>query len=495
MKKCVIIGSGLGGLSCGYIMARNGYDVVVLEQGNKVGGCLQCFRRGSAVFDTGMHYIGSADKGQTLSRIMYYLEIDKDISLERLNPMEYDVISYKGERYKMANGREGFMDALACKFPDSRRDLEKYYDTVVHVASASAIHTLKRKTDVNVNTEYQLKSVNEVINGVVRDPILRDVLAGRVLLYAGEKNRTPFSIHALTTDFYNQSAFRIVGGSSKIADSLTSSVQDMGGEVLVNKKVVRIECDNSRATSVITEDGECYKADLVISAIHPASTVALIDSNLIRPVYRRRIEGLRNTTGAFTIYLKFRPGCVPYMNQNLFCYTGDSTWECENYTEKSWPKSFLYMHFCHEMNPKFAETGEILTYMNFEELKPWVGTYVEHRGESYEEFKFRKAEKVLAALEHEVPGIRSNIEKFYTSTPLTYMNYTGVPEGSMYGVAKDVKAEWVGRVSHRTRIPNLLLSGQSITCHGMLGVLAGSLMTCSEVLSMETIFNQLDFSE
>ena len=44
-KKVIIIGSGLGGLSCGAILAKNGYDVTVLEQGVQVGGCLQCFSR------------------------------------------------------------------------------------------------------------------------------------------------------------------------------------------------------------------------------------------------------------------------------------------------------------------------------------------------------------------------------------------------------------------------------------------------------------------
>lgn len=44
-QKIVIIGSGLGGLSCGLILSRNGYDVTILEQGAQVGGCLQCFTR------------------------------------------------------------------------------------------------------------------------------------------------------------------------------------------------------------------------------------------------------------------------------------------------------------------------------------------------------------------------------------------------------------------------------------------------------------------
>ena len=58
-EKIVIIGSGLGGLSSGVILAKNGYDVTVLEQGNQIGGCLQCFTRHGAKFETGMHFIGS----------------------------------------------------------------------------------------------------------------------------------------------------------------------------------------------------------------------------------------------------------------------------------------------------------------------------------------------------------------------------------------------------------------------------------------------------
>ena len=64
-KKVVIIGSGLGGLTCGVVLAKNGYKVTVLEQGNQVGGCLQCFTRHGAKFETGMHFVGSAAKGHS----------------------------------------------------------------------------------------------------------------------------------------------------------------------------------------------------------------------------------------------------------------------------------------------------------------------------------------------------------------------------------------------------------------------------------------------
>ena len=491
MKKCVVIGSGLGGLSCGCILAKNGYDVTVLEQGAQIGGCLQCFRRGDAVFDTGMHYIGSADSGQTLHTLLHYLGVDTGLQLSRLDPTGYDVVSFLGEHYHLANGREQFTDTLAEHFPQQRDELIRYYDLIKRVAASSAMHSLNRDADISVNAEYQMRSVNEVIDSVVSHPVLREVLAGIQPLYAGEHSRTPFSTHALIADFYEQSAFRIVGGSNKVADSLAKSITDLGGKVLIRQQAEKIECNTSQATAVITTDGQRYEADLVISAIHPARTVELIDSHLLRPAYRQRMKEVRNTTSAFTVYLKFRKDMVPYMNSNLYIYRGDTVWNCADYDQQTWPKSLLYMHFCHEQHPRYAQTGEILTYMNFEEMRPWLGTTIGRRGEDYEMFKRRKAEKLIDALEQEVPGIRSQIEQYYTSTPLTYLDYTGIPDGAMYGVAKDITIPSGGRVSCKTRIPNLLLTGQSTVLHGMLGVLAGSFVTCSEILTTDEIFAQL----
>jgi len=495
MKKCVVIGGGLGGLSCGCILAKNGYDVTVLEQGLRIGGCLQCFKRDGVVFDTGMHYIGSADKGQVLWRILNYLGVVDDLRLSRLNPMGYDIISLMGEHYNLANGKDNFIKTLAVHFPKQVDELSKYYDLIQLVASSSAMHSLNQNIDLNINAEYQLRSVDEVLNSVVSDPLLRQVLVGILPLYAGEKGRTPFSTHALITDFYNQSAFRIIGGSSVLADSLVRVIQDNGGRVLAGRKATKIECDETHAVAVIADSGECFTTDLVVSAIHPSRTMELIDSHLLRPAYRRRIESMRNTTSAFTVYLKFRKNAVKYMSHNLYYYRNRTVWGCENYDDAKWPQCLLYMHFCHKDNPVYAESGEILTYMKFEEMKQWIGTKVGRRGQSYEDFKKQKAETLIDALEEEFPGIRNDIVSYYTSTPLTYLDYTGIPEGAMYGVAKDANVIGTGSVSCKTRIPNLLLTGQSITSHGMLGVLAGSLVTCAEILTADEIFHQIKLAD
>ena len=65
----------------------------------------------------------------------------------------------------------------------------------------------------------------------------------------------------------------------------------------------------------------------------------------------------------------------------------------------------------------------------------------------------------------------------------------------MYGVAKDITKGAACHVQYKTRIPNLLLTGQNINSHGMLGVLVGSVVTCSELLTSEEIYRQIRENE
>ena len=69
----VIIGSGLGGLVCGSLLAREGMRVLVLERQSQPGGCLQSYQRHGFAFDTGFHYVGGLAEGQRMHRIFSYL--------------------------------------------------------------------------------------------------------------------------------------------------------------------------------------------------------------------------------------------------------------------------------------------------------------------------------------------------------------------------------------------------------------------------------------
>lgn len=492
MKKVVIIGSGLGGLSTGVILAKNGYKVTVFEQGSQIGGCLQCFTRRGATFETGMHFIGSADPGQVLHRMMRYLEIDSRITLARLDTDGYNVISLNGERYQIANGREAFIEKLSERFPRQKDNLARYCDIVESVSAASALHTLNADGDNAVTLRYQMESINDVVDSIVDDRELANVLVGDLPLYAAERGKTPFSVHAFIMDFYNKSAFRIAGGSDTVARALADVLRGYGGEVLTDSPVTRIACDATHAIGVEIGGSQFVPADYVISDVHPMRTLELLgDTSLIRPAFRHRIQSMPQTVGAFSVYLHFKEGRVPYMNHNFFGYNQDSPWGCEDYDEASWPKGYLYMHTCDEVGQTHARSGVVLTYMHIEELQRWRGTAVGRRGEGYREFVDGKAKRVIASLERQFPGISDDVAHYYVASPLTYESYTGTEGGSLYGVAKDVTLGAACRVPHRMRVPNVLQAGQNINSHGMLGVVVGSIVACGELLTPKYLYNQM----
>lgn len=493
MKKCIIIGSGLGGLSTGVILAKNGYEVTVLDQAAQIGGCLQCFTRKGVKFETGMHFIGSMDEGQPLSNYFNYLEIKDKIKLSRLDDDAYETVSLKGERFSFPFGREAFVEHFSERFPSQRKNLEAYYDLVEKVAAMSSYYHPDNANDADrlVDNELLFKSLNDVIDETITDPLLREVLVGNLPLYAAQKDKTAFATHAFIVNFYNKSAYRVVGGSDKIAEALFEVLTRYGGKVITRQKVVKILVNNRQATGVVVASGETYAADVVISDIHPAQLVDLVEEHAFTSAYRNRVKEIPNTVGVFSLYLRFKEGTMPYMNHNFYSYGNHSPWDIDGSIDKDWPKGYLYMHHCYEKDAPFAQGGVVMSYMSMDTLKAWEDTTIGHRGPDYERYKHDLAERLLDAVEKDFPNIRECLADYYAATPLTYRDYTLTPDGAMYGFAKDATLGAAGRVSFKTKVNNLLLVGQNINSHGMMGVLIGTLTACSHLIGEEELMRQI----
>lgn len=491
-QKVVIIGSGLGGLSAGAILARAGYDVTVIERHSVAGGCLQCFSRNGTRFETGMHFVGAVEPGQILHRILTLCGVADDVKFSRLNPDGYNVISLAGRRFRYAAGREAFIDTLAADIGGHQKEIAAAFDLMRSCARSSSLYTSRSETDAAfLASEYHLTSIGDVFRSLGVNGLLRDVMGGDLSLYAGNIDTTPFSAMAFLKEFYSDGGYRFVGGSSTLADALVKVIRQCGGEVYTRREAIRIECGAARADAVVTNTGERFEADYILSDIHPSALMPLLDTPLLRPAYRQRMLSLENVISAFTVYLTFHEGALRYMDSNLFGYTHPTPWGCEDFTGTRWPGGYLYMHHADTDENGYARCGQIISYMRFAEVEKWAHTRLGNRPEEYHLFKKERAERLIDAVEKDVPGLRKAIKAINVSTPLTYRDYTGTPQGSMYGVSKNLLLGTSNRVSYKTRIPNLFLIGQNINSHGMLGVLVGTLVSCAELPGLNDIFKRL----
>jgi all-trans-retinol 13,14-reductase len=488
-----ILGTGLGGLVCGYILSKNGFKVLLLEKNAQIGGCLQTFRRFGVKFDTGMHYIGSMLEGQILHRLFSYMNLDKTVSVSQLDPDGYDVMSINGKTYRYASGYDHFIETLSESFPDNHKDIREYVRQLQDIANASPLYNLRKvEGNVFIEADYIKTSINEFIASITDNITLQNVLAANQPLYAGVKDKTPTYIHALISNFYIQSAWRIIGGGDAVANALARQIRDFGGEIRTNCEVSEIVCNDEKATGVMLANGEYVEADSFISNIHPQVTFNMVHSRLIRKVFRDRILGLDNTLSNFTLYIKFKEKATPYLNYNYYFYKDEDVWSISNRQKGAPLSSYLFMHQCVEDHQQWAQSAEMIGYMRFDEVSRWADTRVMHRGDDYLAFKQATAEHYLDVLEESFPGIRSAIEGYETSSPLTYRDYTATKDGSMYGIIRDKNFPTQTLVSQRTKIPNLFLTGQNINSHGILGVTIGAALTCAEFLGLNKIIAEME---
>lgn len=484
----IILGSGLGGLECAFILAKSGMKVCVLEKNAALGGCLQSFRRGKDEFDTGFHYVGALGKGQILERIFSHLGL-MDLPWHQLDTDGFDQVLFKDKSYLLVNGYGQFAKSLSAIFPESRPELERYSSFLEKVGKGIADPILKGSGGGfdSLNALFE-KSACGYLYSSISNPLLRNVLSGSSLKLELKAETLPLYTFAQINSSFIQSAWRLKGRGSLIADTLAEGIRKMGGTVLTNATVTSLEEKEGRITGAqILHKGsrETLSAGLFVSGLSPQLTLELLkDSPNIRPVFRRRINRLEQTCGFFTVNIRLKEGKIPYLNRNIYCYAPDveSVWDMD--TDRV--KGILVSQQVPESGT-FASQMDILTPMRWSQVERWKDTVVMHRGEEYEAFKAEKAQECIKLAEEVFPLLKESVQSVYTSTPLTYRDYTGAVRGTAYGIRKDCNNLTQTLLTPKTPFANLYFTGQNLNLHGILGVSLTSLLTCMEILGKEPV--------
>ena len=457
----LIIGSGLGGLECGALLAKHGYHVSVLESSNQPGGSMQSFRRGGKHYDTGLHYVGGLAPGQAMHKAFAQIGL-LDLPWQRMDE-DFDHIIIGGRHFAFHQGYDAFVEGLAKDFPHQREALQSF---VRRLQSITA-------DDMDVCAYDYLRQT-------FSDELLLNVVSAAAMKTELRRESLPLFNFAHTCSSYIESSWRLKGDGNMLVGKLVSIIETAGGKVQTGSKVVRLNETDGRITSAVCADGRTYEAEYFISDIHPAVLCqTLTGCPSVRKTFRRRMETAENTCGMFTAQLSIRPGALPYFGHNVFVYDKPNVWTM---TEDNNPVKGVMI------SARVPEEGsdlrqiDLLTPMPWDECKAWTDTKVGHRGSSYKAFCQQKTEQCMALAEQYIPNLREMVEQCYTSTPLTYRDYLGSPEGGAFGMRKDCRASMLSFHSVGTPLPNLLLTGQSVILPGIEGVTMTAFETCSKIM-------------
>lgn len=482
----IIIGSGLGGLECGYILARHGMSVLVLEQGAQPGGCMQSYHRHELAFDTGFHYVGGLDEGQSGHAVFKYLGLS-DLPWQRLDPNGFDRVTIGGRTFAFAEGYDAFVRRLAEDFPSERAALQRYAELLRRSSMMQFSALVPHAGGLSAfSSELMETGAWQYLEENFKDPLLINVLSGTSLKMELRKESLPLFTFLHGNSSFIESSWRLKGDGSLIVKSLSDGIRAQGGEIICNAKVEELVEKDGKLAYAVCSNGERYEGGLFISDIHPAQVCQLVRrSKMMRPSYRNHISNLENTFGMFTVSLRIRPRGLRYFNHNHYIYRNPDVWDF--YKDDAGISGVLVCCRAPEDGSEYTGQVDLLTPMPLERCKPWSHTHIGKRDGSYKVMKKRMADECIKLAESILPGL-GEMSRGYTSTPLTWRDYTSTPEGSAYGIRKDFRDPLLTMLSPRTHIPNLLLTGQNLMLHGVHGVTITSFYTCAEVLGREAIW-------
>ena len=326
--------------------------------------------------------------------------------------------------------------------------LGEWWQTGVHIASGLGVDGDVKAVFDELGLDVPIVPCGDVIHGKPQDE------SHWALLYGGE--RCPAESREIITRSLARGTYRFVGGTRALTNQLCEYISAHGGRVLLSQSVTRVEVKDKHVTEVLTQAGERFFADVVVSSLHPKQLINYASSAVFRPATTKRIKATEESYGSFKVYIKFKPSSFAYLPDNHFIM----------------PDNILFLTFPVAGQDEWARTMEIIAPSDYSEWARWHNG----RDDDYVAWKTQRAEQLIDRIETIYPDIRQAIDEYFTSSSLTYRDDYLSPEGAMFGMTQPV-----GAVT--TQCDNLWLTGQNCLVHGFCGTILTAKETVKTICS------------
>ena len=500
----IVIGSGLGGLAVAGLLARHaGKRVLVLERHYTAGGFTHTFTRPGWEWDVGVHYVGDVHRPRTLLRRVFDHLTDGTLAWADMGEV-YDTIVIGDDRYPLPRGRHAYRDMLVERFPGERDAIDRYLARTRATVGHSRNFFMEKALPAPIARlaggvmRYRAMrdarhTVRDVLDELTREPRLRAVLTGQYGDYGLPPGQASWFMHALLVEHYFSGAAYPVGGSSQIAATMVPGIEAAGGAVITSAEVAEILVRGGKAVGVRLADGNELTAPVVISDAGWALTMGrLVPADVAeRAGLKPSIPGVPASLSHVSLYVGARGtteelGLAP---GNLWCYEGDDhdAAVARYMRDPDAPLPVAYLSFPSAKDPDFARrhpgksTIEVIGVAPYEWFARWEDTRWKKRGDDYDAFKQRLADRLRDALLAQHPQLRDRIEHAELSTPLSTRHFAGHPRGEIYGLSHGPARFAARELRPQTKVPGLYLTGADICTAGVGGALMGGVLAASVV--------------
>lgn len=442
MKNVIIIGSGIGGLVAGNLLAKKGHKVTIFEDHSMPGGYTAGFYRKGYYFESGtlsfeasasvfkaMKDIGVFEKLDFVKQKIRFLSEDFDGNPENYNDykrMIYTAFPWEKEKLDMAfldfDKIASLMGSADKPMPFLYSGIEMLKSMVPYILSAPKQMKLSKLYGNMTSSEFAARYFE-------KDSKLYRQFSG--FGYPDMPAIFGTGLSTMLTDLWT-----VKGGMQSWANILAENFEKLGGNLKLNSYVDKIITKNCAAVGVSCKN-TIYDADYVISAgDYKKTMLKLLDDKSIIP------QELQNNIGTapvsesfFTVYLGLNISneeLEKYMKvYHVFALDQNSGYDIYNSEDREFfNKTSVSLYSPSMINSKLAPKRKASLMIQTIVPYHWMNNWGGGDKEMYGELKEKAMEEMIEKASRLIPSLKEYIEYKDAATPLTYERFTHNTDGA-----------------------------------------------------------------
>ncbi len=488
-KKVIIIGAGLGGISAAIMLKINGYDVVIFEKNEKIGGKLNYVKEQGYSFDLGPSILTlpqyfrklfeatgkNMDDYITIQKVRPHwrnffeddtvIDLDPDMDfmkkeLAKLDKQSFSqfqkFLEYSSMQYDIIE--KGYFDQGL----DSTFDFMKFYD---------------------LSTVFKidfLRTMHKGVSKYIKNHYLIDILDFFIKYVGSSAYTAPGFMNLMPTIQFKYDLWYASGGMYNIARGFEKYMKELGIPVNLNSEVKRIITNNDTVTAVKVNN-EIHKADIVVSNMEGIPTYRQLlqeDDKFLKKLkkYEPACSGLVIDIGLDLQY--------PQLAHHNFLFSENQKEHFNSvFNKKKLPQDpTLYLVDASKSDPSVAPA-----HCSGLKVLPHI-PYIDKSNPLTREHYMQYREVIYDKLERfGLKDIHKHIVYEHILTPLDIERMYYSNNGSIYGVVSDLRKNFAFKIPRKSKkYNNLYFTGGTVNPGGgMPMVLLCGQNVCKKILENE----------
>lgn len=468
MKRVIVIGAGIGGLTTAAILARSGLDVTVLEAHVYPGGCAGTFFHKGYKFDAGATVAGGFYPGGPMDLVARTAGIeawpahDSQPAMAVHLPDGSQVLRW-GDHRRFDEHQKAFGAHSASFWDWQEATADSLWDLALRSPNWPPQSIMQLLDILRKGTAWVAGDPHARLSpGLLRDALrplsyrlqdqgdkLRLFIDAQLLISAQATSQQANALYgASALDLPRRGVVHLEGGMGAISESLVHALRQNGGKISYRSEAIKIVVEKNRPVAVESRRIGSLPADAVVINLPPWNIARLLGD--AAPVRLRRLpQRPAAGWGAFMLYLGVDSGVLSKHTQLHHQLILD---------EPLGEGNSLFVSISPKWDARRAPQGRrAVTISTHSSLNSWWDLF-QHDPAAYENRKKQYTERILSALEVFLPGMVSSADVILPGTPVSFERFTRRDWGWVGGFPQvNLFQTWGPRLA-----PNLWMVGDSI---------------------------------